>query len=339
MAAPQPHLQRCLPLEFSASAHSAAVFSRSSRSRRSTSTRCGSREPGSGKTMLARRLPTILPAMTPEEAPTVTAVHSVAGLLGSRDGLVRARPFRAPHHTLSAAALLGGGQPLRPGEVSLAHHGCLFLDELLEFRRHVLEGLRQPLEDGQITICRARQRVIFPARPLMVAAINPCPCGHFQVSGWRCRGSPDQVHRYRSRLSGPLTDRIDVHVILPAVGLDELQQRGGGEPSRAVRARVELARARQLARHAACEASTPYNAELSTTDLDRVAPLDAAGSALLRGAVDRYGLSARGYVKLRRVARSIADLDGSDAVCREHLAEAMTARALDRLQPGLALAS
>ncbi|MEZ4443802.1 MAG: YifB family Mg chelatase-like AAA ATPase [Polyangiaceae bacterium] len=287
--------------------------------------------PGAGKTMLARRLPTLLPSMTDEESLAVTAIHSVAGLLRSDDGLVRHRPFRAPHHTLSAAALLGGGEPVRPGEMSLAHHGVLFLDELLEFRRHVLDGMRQPLESGEVSICRARYRATFPARPLLVSAVNPCPCGYFGDPRRACRCSPDHLRRYRARLSGPLLDRIDLQLQLPAVDLDELSGTPG-EPSAVVRARVGQARLIQHARRDAGETSTPYNAALTRADLDRVAAPDAEGQRLLRCAVEQLGLSARAYVKLLRVARSVADLAGEDAVRSHHLAEAIQARSLDHHQ-------
>ncbi|HZO13785.1 MAG TPA: YifB family Mg chelatase-like AAA ATPase [Polyangiaceae bacterium] len=294
--------------------------------------------PGAGKTMLARRLPTILPPMTDDESLTVTAIHSVAGLLGSEDGLVRQRPFRAPHHTLSAAALLGGGEPVRPGEVSLAHHGVLFLDELLEFRRHVLEGLRQPLEDGVVTISRARTRATFPALPLLVSAINPCPCGYAgNLSTRRCECAPDRIRSYRARLSGPLLDRIDIHLVLPAVALDDLASTTPGESSAAVRERVMAARSWQRHRAEIGETSTPYNATLSKRDLERVAEPDARSHALLRRAVQELGMSARGYVKVRRLARTIADLEGSDAVSYAHFVDALQARSLDR-EPTIELA-
>jgi magnesium chelatase family protein len=287
--------------------------------------------PGAGKTMLARRLPTILPDMTADESLVVTAVHSVAGLLGSEDGLVAERPFRAPHHSISEAALLGGGDPLRPGEVSLAHHGVLFLDELLEFRRYVLEGLRQPLEDGIVTICRARTRAAFPARPLLVCAVNPCPCGYAgNLSARRCECPPERIRSYRSRLSGPLLDRIDIHLVVPAVTLDELAGTQPGESSAAVRERVARARGMQLERARKGETRSPYNATLSQRDLDRVAPLEPRSQALLRRAVQELGLSARAYVKLRRLSRTIADLEGSDAVLHEHFVAALQARSLDK---------
>ncbi len=276
--------------------------------------------PGAGKTMLARRLPTILPAMTDEEALTVTSIHSVAGLLREDQGVVRERPFRAPHHTLSAAALMGGGVPLRPGEVSLAHHGCLFLDELLEYRRHVLEGLRQPLEDGVVTISRANARSTFPANPLFVAAVNPCPCGFAGTR--RCACSPDRVRSYRARLSGPLLDRIDIHLGLQALEVDELMSIAPGERSADVAARV--ARARSLQRERGHE-----NANLSRDLLERVAPMDAATKTLLAKTIDRLHLSARAYVKVWRLARTLADLEGVDAVQKHHFAEAIGLRGLD----------
>ena len=285
--------------------------------------------PGAGKTMLARRLPTIMPALSIDEALEVTAIHSVAGLLGGERGVLAMRPFRAPHHTVSAAGLVGGGDPVRPGEVSLAHRGCLFLDELLEFKSAVLEALRQPLEDGHVTICRARARATFPARPLLVAAINPCPCGYAGERSGRCTCAPERIRSYRGRLSGPLLDRIDLHVVLPPVDVAHLQSVARGEPSADVRARVSAARDVQAdrARRLGCAAT---NMALSPRDVERVAQPDAGGMALLASAVERLGLSARGYGKVLRVARTIADLDGSDAVRANHLAEAVHARLLDR---------
>ncbi len=296
--------------------------------------------PGAGKTMLAQRLPTILPAMNESESLEVTAIHSIAGLIHGSHGLLRERPFRAPHHTLSEAALLGGGSTVRPGEISLAHHGCLFLDELLEFRRSVIEGLRQPLEDGRVTIARARHTATFPARPLLVAAVNPCPCGYFGSEGpTRCRCGPKDVLRYRARLSGPLLDRIDLHVALPPVAIEELEASEPGESSAAVRARVVAARERQRARHEAGETAVACNAQLGRTDLDRVAMPCARARALLHHAIEKLGMSARSYVRIRRLARTVADLEGSDAVRFEHFAEAAAGRALDRLAPVLAMAS
>jgi magnesium chelatase family protein len=285
--------------------------------------------PGAGKTMLARRLPTIMPPMTLDEALEVTAVHSVAGLLSAERGILAARPFRAPHHTVSAAGLVGGGDPVRPGEVSLAHRGCLFLDELLEFKSAVLEALRQPLEDGLVTICRARARATFPARPLLVGAINPCPCGYAGERQGRCTCPPDRVRSYRARLSGPLLDRIDLHVALPPVDVVHLQNAARGEPSAPVRERVIAARAVQAERARRTGAATT-NATLAPRDLERLAAPDAAGSRVLAAAVDKLGLSARAYGKVLRVARTVADLDGSDAVRAPHVAEAVHARLFDR---------
>ncbi len=283
--------------------------------------------PGAGKTMLARRLPTILPPMTDDEALTVTCVQSVAGLLQANQGIVQLRPFRAPHHTISSAALLGGGVPLRPGEVSIAHHGVLFLDELLEFPRHVLEGLRQPLEDGTVTICRAHARSTFPAQPLFVAAVNPCPCGYAGTK--RCTCSLERVRTYRGRLSGPLLDRIDIHLGLPALSVDDLQSTARGESSADVATRVSRARARQTERATSGTVRGRHNATLSQCELERVAPLDAASKTLLAKTVERLQLSARAYIKVWRLARTIADLAESDAVARRHFAEAIGLRCLD----------
>ena len=286
--------------------------------------------PGAGKTMLARRIPTILPPLTDEEALTVTAIHSIAGQLRRGRGIVRRRPFRAPHHSLSAPALLGGGDPIRPGEVTLAHHGVLFLDELLEFRRHVLEGLRQPLEDAEVTICRARCRATFPARPLLVAAVNPCPCGYAGSERRPCRCTAPVVRRYRTKLSGPLIDRIDLQLSVPPVDVDDLASKKPGEASAHVRARVVKAREIQLARAASGETTAKYNAMLSQRELERVAEPDTQARDLLKCAVEQMSLSARAYIKLWRVARTIADLDGSDAVTSNHFAEAIETRALDQ---------
>jgi len=282
-----------------------------------------------GKTMLARRLPTIMPPMSLDEALEVTAVHSVAGLLSADRGVLAARPFRAPHHTVSAAGLVGGGDPVRPGEVSLAHRGCLFLDELLEFKAAVLEALRQPLEDGFVTISRARARATFPARPLLVGAINPCPCGYAGERQGRCTCPPERVRSYRARLSGPLLDRIDLHVALPPVDVVHLQSAARGEPSAPVRERVMAARAAQAER-ARRGGAALTNATLAPRDLERLAAPDAAGARVLAAAMDKLGLSARAYSKVLRVARTVADLDGSDAVRAPHVAEAVHARLFDR---------
>ncbi|HQP34565.1 MAG TPA: YifB family Mg chelatase-like AAA ATPase [Polyangiaceae bacterium] len=287
--------------------------------------------PGGGKTMLARRLPGILPPLAHEEALEVSVVHSVAGILPADSGLLAIRPFRAPHHTVSEAGLVGGGDPPRPGEISLAHLGVLFLDELAEFRRASLEALRQPLEDGILTIARARWRATFPARPLVVAAVNPCPCGHAGDPSGRCRCGADRVRAYRARLSGPLLDRIDLHVQLPPVDVGSLRAASGGECSADVRDRVVMARSIQTDRLRRGEVGVSVNAMLSLREIDRVATPDEAGGALLAAAVDKLGLSARAYAKVLRVARTAADLDGSDGVHVCHIAEAVQARLLDRV--------
>ncbi|MGH7562284.1 MAG: YifB family Mg chelatase-like AAA ATPase, partial [Gemmatimonadales bacterium] len=297
--------------------------------------------PGAGKTMLARRLPTILPGLTREEAIEITKIQSVAGLLAPGDALVADRPFRAPHHTISDAGLVGGGSIPRPGEVSLAHGGVLFLDELPEFHRHVLEALRQPLEDGVVTLSRAAARLSFPARVTLVAAMNPCPCGHLGDPARSCRCSPPVVERYLSRLSGPLLDRIDLHLRVPAVPYLELMATGEAEPSAALRARVEAAREHQRrrfrsrgkGRHGALHA----NAHMTARDVRRWCALAPATEAVLRAAVERLGLSARACHRVLKVARTIADLAAAESIEPAHLREAIQYRALDRLPQTLAL--
>jgi magnesium chelatase family protein len=286
--------------------------------------------PGAGKTMLAKRLPGLLPPLSTEEALEVTAIHSVAGLLKAAGGLSRRRPFRAPHHTVSEIGLVGGGDGPRPGEVSLAHHGVLFLDELAEFRRAALEALRQPLEDGVVTISRAQGKATFPARLLLVCAMNPCACGWLGDGSGRCACSPERVRAYRAKMSGPLLDRIDVHVVLPPVEVAALQAPVRGEPTASVRARVEGARATQSERARAGRVTGITNAALSPRDVERVAPLCHAGARMLSAAMERLALSARAYGKVLRVARTIADLDGSDDIRPPHLAEAIGLRVLDR---------
>jgi magnesium chelatase family protein len=287
--------------------------------------------PGVGKTMLARRLPALMPSLTPAEALDVTAIHSVAGLLTASLGPARARPFRAPHHTVSEVGLVGGGHDRpRPGEVSLAHHGVLFLDELAEFRRSALEALRQPLEDGIVSISRAHAKATFPARPLLVGAMNPCACGYLGDGTGRCACTRDRIAAYRSRLSGPLLDRIDVHVALSPVSVTALQSRIPGESSAAVRERVERARAIQRARFEAQETSAPTNATLAPRDLDVVAALGDPAMRLMASAVVKLALSARAYGKVLRVARTIADLDGATSIGTAHVAEAIGVRLLDR---------
>jgi magnesium chelatase family protein len=286
--------------------------------------------PGGGKTMLARRLPGLMPRLTPEEALEITAVRSVAGLLTHTKALPGSRPFRAPHHTVSDVGLVGGGDVPRPGELSLSHHGVLFLDELPEFRRSALEALRQPLEDGVVTVSRAQGRATFPARPLLVCAMNPCPCGYHGDPSGRCSCTAVRVRAYRARVSGPLLDRIDVHVALPPVDVSDLRRIAPGESSAAVQHRVIAARAVQEARLRAGEVAAGCNAALSPRDLERVACLSDAGDHILAQAVSRLGLSARGYTKVLRVARTIADLAGSPSIAPAHLAEAISLRVLDR---------
>lgn len=293
--------------------------------------------PGAGKTMLARRLNGILPALSLDEAVEVTAIHSVAGLLASGDGIVGIRPFRAPHHTVSDAALVGGGDVARPGEVSLAHRGVLFLDELPEFKRGCLESLRQPLEDGVVSISRAQVKATYPARPIVVAAMNPCPCGF--AGDRRCTCGADRIRQYRTRLSGPLLDRIDVHVTLPPVSMDAITSGGPGESSAAVRARVTAARALQMARFVEREVSAPLNVLLSRRDLDRVAKLSPESSDILTRAATRLGLSARAYTKVLKVARTLADLEGARDIGSEHVMEAVSLRILDRGAPSPRTAS
>lgn len=284
--------------------------------------------PGAGKSMLARRLPGIMPPLTHAEAVEVTKVYSVAGVLRPGQGLVRTRPFRAPHHTVSEAGLVGGGGPPRPGEASLAHGGVLFLDELPEFRRTALEALRQPLEDAQITIGRARATLRYPARFMLVAAMNPCPCGWFSAEPGRCVCRPAQVERYAARVSGPLLDRIDLHIEVPAVSADQLAQGTPGEDSRSIATRVRAARARQRARFGA--GPLTCNADMGPRELRQHCRVTPDGERLVRTAVQRLGLSARAYHRVLRVARTIADLADSTAIETCHLAEAVQYRSLDR---------
>lgn len=281
--------------------------------------------PGAGKTLMARRLATILPPLTSDEALEATAVYSVAGLLPPGAGLLVDRPFRAPHHTISNVALIGGGTHPRPGEVSLAHHGVLFLDEMLEFHRGVLDVLRQPLEEGRVTIARAARTVTFPARFVLVGATNPCPCGYAGDPGRVCRCTPQQIARYRERLSGPLRDRLDLTVDVPAVPPDVLAARDAGESSAAVRARVIAARTLQRDRNAQYGVTT--NASLAPATLAACCALESRALRLLDVAVRQLGLSARGYDRVRKVARTVADLEGAVNVTADHLAEAMQFRA------------
>jgi magnesium chelatase family protein len=279
--------------------------------------------PGTGKSMLAARLPGLLPPMTDEEALDAAAVQSLASS-GFRVERWRQRPFRAPHHTASAVALVGGGGDPRPGEISLAHRGVLFLDELPEFDRRVLEVLREPLESGRVSISRAARQAEFPARFQLVAAMNPCPCGYLGHFSGKCRCTPDQVARYRGKLSGPLLDRIDIHIEVPAVPEGELMGHAGSEPSAMVRARVAAARAVQLARQG------KPNTELAARETEKHCRADAAAEQLLKSAIARLNLSARAYHRVLRLARTIADLAGAETIAAAHVAEAVQYRRVDR---------
>lgn len=280
--------------------------------------------PGSGKTMLARRLPGILPPLTLEEALEATRIHSVAGVLEGGQGLVRERPFRAPHHTISDAALVGGGMGMpRPGEVSLAHHGVLFLDELPEFPRNVLELLRQPLEERAVVIARSQMTLRFPAGFTLVGAMNPCRCGYFGDPTRECRCTGAQIQQYLSKISGPLLDRIDLHIEVPAVPFQELRGRDPGVGSTQMRERVLAARARQRARGF-------VNSDIPPGRLRALCPLDAAGEKTLETAVRRMALSARAHDRILKVARTIADLAGVEEIQARHVAEAVQYRSLDR---------
>ena len=285
--------------------------------------------PGSGKTMLAKRMPTILPPLTMAEALETTKIHSVAGLVGRNASLVRTRPFRSPHHTISDAGLVGGGTYPQPGEISLAHNGVLFLDELPEFKRTVLEVMRQPMEDRIVTISRAKMTVDFPANFMMVAAMNPCPCGYYNHPDKECTCKPGMVQQYLNRISGPLMDRIDLHVEVVPVAYKDLSAKSSGEPSAAVRERVIKARKIQEERYAAFP-TIHANAQMNTQLIQKYCDLDDACRNILKNAMNRLGLSARAYDRILKVSRTIADLDGSENIQTGHLAEAINYRSLDR---------
>jgi magnesium chelatase family protein len=285
--------------------------------------------PGSGKTMLARRLPTILPELNLEEALETTRIYSICGLLPKESALLTRRPFRSPHHTVSDVALIGGGTYPKPGEVSLAHHGVLFLDELPEFSKNALEVLRQPLEEGQVHISRATASVRYPARFMLMAAMNPCPCGYYTDPGKECICTPPQIQRYLNRISGPLLDRMDLQLEVPAVKYPELTQVQDAESSQLIRERVQAARQRQAQRFAGLR-GVHVNAHMGPKLIREHCQLDAAGHALLRAAIERLGLSARAYHRVLKVALTIADLNRSDAILPEFVSEAIQYRSLDR---------
>ncbi len=285
--------------------------------------------PGSGKTMLAKRFPTILPDLSLEESLETTKIHSVAGLLPPGQALVTARPFRSPHHTVSDAALVGGGKIPRPGEVSLAHHGVLFLDELPEFKKNVLEVLRQPMEDAYVTIARASQTLTYPANFLLAAAMNPCPCGYYSDPNHDCSCNGAQIQKYMSRISGPLLDRIDIHVEVPAVRYKELSSDHCGESSDQIRERVQSARKIQQSRYEKVDYIF-CNAHMQSRDIRRFCRIDDAGQELLKHAITKLGLSARAYDRILKVSRTIADLAGGNKIMPEYVSEAIQYRTLDR---------
>ncbi|MDO4527495.1 MAG: YifB family Mg chelatase-like AAA ATPase [bacterium] len=283
--------------------------------------------PGSGKTMLARRIPTILPPLTRDEALEVTAIHSVAGVL--KGNYVGTRPFRSPHHTISDAGLIGGGTHPTPGEVSLAHRGVLFLDELPEFRRNVLEVMRQPLEDGSVTIARTAGTLTFPSDFMLVAAMNPCPCGYAGDPKRECRCSEPNIRRYRTRISGPLLDRIDIHIDVPSVPFEALSSKANGESSATIRERVLACRALQEKRYAGLK-GVRCNADIPAGKLQTFCPIAPGAEDILREAMNDLGLTARAYARVVRVARTIADMAGAQVIDKEHLFEAIQYRSLDR---------
>ena len=284
--------------------------------------------PGSGKSMLARRLPSIMPDMTYSEQVEATKIYSVSGMLPNGVGLITKRPFRSPHHSVSAAALTGGGTTPRPGEVSLSHNGVLFLDELPEFQRPVMESLRQPLEDGEVTISRVGARTTYPSRFMLVAAMNPCPCGFYGHPQKPCSCTPQAINRYLGKISGPLLDRIDIHLEVPAVDYQSLSSRVSGESSETMRKNVERARAIQLARFEGTD--IVCNRAIPRSMLEQLCPLTDDAQKLLQAAFDRLGLSARGYDRILKVARTVADIGGDDIINSDHISEAIQYRTLDR---------
>jgi magnesium chelatase family protein len=285
--------------------------------------------PGSGKTMLARRFPTILPDLTLDEALETTKIHSVAGMLTSGTPLLATRPFRSPHHTISDAGLIGGGSYPRPGEVSLSHHGVLFLDELPEFNKNVLENLRQPLEDGKVTISRALMSLSYPARFMLAVALNPCPCGYYTDSRHKCSCRPEQIQKYMGKISGPLLDRIDIHVEVPALSYDELANKSSGPDSATMRKQVAECRTIQTDRFKS-DPRVFCNAHMESRHLQIHCQLEESSMNLLKTAIDKLGLSARAFDRIHKVARTIADLEGKEKIGSPHIAEAIQYRSLDR---------
>ncbi len=284
--------------------------------------------PGSGKSMLARRLGTILSEMTLQESLETTKIHSVSGLLTDKKSIIATRPFRSPHHTISDAALVGGGSVPAPGEISLAHNGILFLDELPEFKRNVLEVMRQPLEDGEITISRVEKTLRYPARFMLVAAMNPCPCGFFTDPKRECHCTPVQIQRYLSKISGPLIDRIDIHLEVPHLKYEDMSKKRCGEPSRSIRERVNRARNIQMSRFK--DDNILFNAHLESRHIEKYCVVDKEAEELLKTAILELGISARAYDKILKVSRTIADLDGAEVISSRHLSEAIGYRSLDR---------
>jgi magnesium chelatase family protein len=286
--------------------------------------------PGSGKTMLAQRLATILPPLSLAESLETTRIYSSMGLLDQDTSLMATRPFRTPHHSSSGPALVGGGPNARPGELSLAHHGILFLDEFAEFPRHVLEMIRQPMEDGVVTVARAKRTITYPAQFMCVASLNPCPCGYFGADARRCRCTPMQIERYMSKVSGPLMDRMDIHIEVPALAFSKLRAKRSAEESGSAAIRECVLKARQLQQTRFAGAAASRNAVMTHRQVERFCTLDKQGEMFLKSAMVQFGLSARAHDKICKVARSIADLEGARHIASEHVAEAISYRRLDR---------
>jgi magnesium chelatase family protein len=284
--------------------------------------------PGAGKTMLAKRIPGVLPDLSFEESIEVTRIYSVLGLMSPHSSLIATRPFRSPHHTISDAGLIGGGQIPKPGEVSLSHNGVLFLDELPEFKKNVLEVLRQPLEEGRVTISRALSSLTFPSSFMLIAAMNPCPCGFYTDPNRECTCTMPQILRYRSKISGPLMDRIDLHVEVPAVKYRDLTGEASGEDSETIKARVNRARAVQRERFSGKKIYS--NAQMTPRHLKKYCQIAEKSRNLLEQAIDKLGLSARAYTRILKIARTIADLEGAEDIAPQHISESIQYRSLDR---------